>query len=318
MRCGRAMSFFVLVLFAAVSAPASAHDFTPGVLTIVERGEDVYRYRFTPPVDDGISLGTRLRFPELCEELEPGIVRCPGGLAGAVSFGRGMDRRTQVLVFFERLDGRIEETRVAGARPVWDVAEPPSGASAWIATGAEHVLLGFDHLAFVLGLLLVIGATPAGRRPRLARAAAAITAFTVAHSLTLALATFGVVRLPAAPVEATIALSVLLLAVEASHTRSTSTRRAPWLVAFLFGLVHGLGFASALAEIGLPPASRVPALFEFNVGVELAQLSVVAASLLLAECIPRPWRIHGRRALCYALGAASAYWSIGRLCALGS
>ncbi len=226
-----------------------------------------------------------------------------------------------MLVFFTRLDGRIEETRVAGARPVWDVAAPPSGASAWIATGAEHVLFGFDHLAFVLGLLLVIGSTASGRaspRQRTARAAAAITAFTAAHSLTLALATFGVIRLPAAPVEATIALSVLLLAGEASHSRPTMTRRAPWAVALGFGLVHGLGFASALAEIGLPPSSRLWALFQFNVGVELAQLVVVLTFLLLAEWVPRRLREPGKRGLCYTLGAASAYWLIGRTLALGT
>jgi hydrogenase/urease accessory protein HupE len=173
--------------------------------------------------------------------------------------------------------------------------------------GTEHVFTGLDHVAFVVGLFLVVG-------PR-RRLLATITAFTIAHSLTLALAALHVVDLPRAPVEATIAASVLLVAREALASEPTLTRTKPWLVAFLFGLVHGLGFAGALGELPLPRASFGVALLAFNVGVEIAQLLIVAALVAVARLstrIPPEQRARGTRATCYVIGALGAWWFFDR------
>lgn len=308
-----ALALFVLLLPGLVlPGLARAHDFSPGVLTLVETEPGVYRYTFAPPVDDGVALESRLRFPAECEATDV-TLRCPGGLRGEVTFGRGIDRRTQIVVTLTRLDGRRRETVVSGAAPTWEVGETGGSFGSWVWIGAEHVWLGFDHLAFVLGLLLVL----AGRPRLFRRALAAITAFTVAHSITLAAASLGLLEVPTPPVEAAIALSVVLLARESLHDRDTWTRRAPWIVALIFGLVHGLGFASALADIGLPAEGLAPALLGFNLGVELAQISVVAAALGLLHVFERRAAL-ARRALAYGIGAVGALWLVERCAGLGA
>ena len=177
--------------------------------------------------------------------------------------------------------------------------------------GTVHILEGADHLLFVLALLLIVTG--------LSQLIKAITAFTVAHSITLALATLELVQLPAAPTEAIIALSILFLAVEIVHKHDGKigvTERWPWVVAFLFGLFHGLGFAGALAEIGVPQTEVPLALFMFNVGVESGQLlfiSVVLSLITLLQRLPlaipqRAWRI-----MPYSIGGLAAYWTIDRV-----
>src|SRR5690606_27620473 len=158
----------------------------------------------------------------------------------------------------------------------------------YLALGVEHILIGIDHVLFVLGLLLLVGL-----RKRLL---AAITGFTLAHSLTLAASTLGWAALPQGPVEACIALSIVLLACELVHERPTLTRRLPGVVAFVFGLLHGFGFAGALQEIGVPPDRAPLALLGFNLGVELGQLAIIAAAGLVglaARRLPHPqrWRL---------------------------
>ena len=181
--------------------------------------------------------------------------------------------------------------------------------------GVKHILLGIDHLLFVLGLVLIVRSTP--------RLVKTITAFTLSHSITLALATLGFVHVPQAPVEAVIALSILFLASElARRNRGESglTARRPWLVAFSFGLLHGFGFAGALSEVGLPETDIPLALLLFNLGVEAGQLLFVAAVLALLWC--------GRRlatsaprwlqdAPAYAVGSLAAFWLIERVAAFG-
>jgi len=180
----------------------------------------------------------------------------------------------------------------------------------WLETGARHIGGGFDHLAFLLGLLLVV------RRVR--ELVFTITAFTLAHSLTLALATLGWVRLPMLAVEAVIAASVVLVAREAMHRTPTWTRRAPWAVAFVFGLVHGLGFAGALKEFGLPQRSFGWALFWFNLGVEIAQLGLVLIVLGAAWVLRRRFARLDKLelALCYAIGVLGAWLLIERVAAM--
>ncbi|MGB8332262.1 MAG: HupE/UreJ family protein [Polyangiales bacterium] len=196
--------------------------------------------------------------------------------------------------------------------------------ASYLPLGIEHILSGFDHIFFVLGLLLIVWRTRSryGRRTVVNTTLATITAFTIGHSVTLAAATLDLVRLPAAPTELAIALSVLLLAVElARDDRSTLTMRFPWIVAFAFGLLHGFGFAGALAEIGLPPAGIAVPLLLFNIGVEVGQLTVVvlAASAMFVvganAGTSEASVLHRRsfdRALIYGIGTITAYWCFER------
>jgi hydrogenase/urease accessory protein HupE len=182
---------------------------------------------------------------------------------------------------------------------------------AYLGLGVEHILFGVDHLLFVLCLLLLVR--------EIRKLLATVTAFTLAHSITLAAATLGFVRVPAAPVEATIALSIVFLARELSrgeHLRSAVTRSYPWLVAFSFGLLHGLGFAGALAEVGLPQREIPLALFAFNVGVELGQLAFIATVLFLVRgfrLLPLRMPSWSSVAAGYAIGSVAAFWVFARL-----
>ena len=185
-------------------------------------------------------------------------------------------------------------------------------ARQYLWLGYTHILpKGLDHILFVLGLFLL----SARLRPLLLQ----VTAFTIAHSLTLALAVLGVIAVHAAPVEACIAASVLLVAREATHREPTAIRRWPWLAAGGFGLIHGLGFASALSELGLPRASLAKSLLAFNLGVEAGQLAVVAIVVGGAAVVRRlvgerrvVWQ-HVHRAACYLLGALAAWWLLDRV-----
>lgn len=216
--------------------------------------------------------------------------------------------------------GQPPVTRLAprdGGQIVVDLADYHAGSgSLWRAAlrytklGIEHILEGVDHLLFVLALMIVVRDGW--------RLVATITAFTVAHSVTLGLATLGFIRLPSAPVEAAIALSIVFLCVEIVHeTRGQRglTYSQPWIVAFAFGLLHGLGFAGALAEIGLPPAEIPVALLFFNVGVELGQLAFVALVLSLLWALSRLWSSWPqwvRLAPTYGIGTIACYWFLER------
>jgi hydrogenase/urease accessory protein HupE len=313
-----------LVAFAPCPIPVAAHDFTPGVLAIVEVETDVFRAAWTPPVDSGVELPVTPRFPPACTTDSPpaSAVAIPGsrfrldcaqGLRGEIAFDGLEDHRARVVVSIRRLDGRAYEHIVAGSDPRIDLDLPRGDALGWLTIGIEHVLGGPDHLVFVLGLLLVTN-----RRRQIITA---VTAFTAAHSLTLALAALEVVRAPGAAVEATIAASIVLVAREALRPRaphhpstdSSWTQRYPWIVAFVFGLVHGLGFAGAIREIGLPESSFATALVLFNLGVEAGQLAVVAVALVIGWAVRR-WRHRDvlRTAVTYAIGTLGAWWLVER------
>ena len=181
----------------------------------------------------------------------------------------------------------------------------------YITLGVEHILLGIDHLLFVLGLLLIV------RDKWLLLKT--ITSFTVAHSITLAMATLGFVHVPQAPVEAVIALSILFLATELvkqQEHRASLTERYPWIVAFIFGLLHGFGFAGALSEVGLPQADIPLALLFFNMGVEVGQLIFVAAVLAVTWSITRlriKWPLWVKEIPAYTIGSVAAFWCIERI-----
>jgi hydrogenase/urease accessory protein HupE len=260
----------------------------------------------------------------------PQIERLPGAQVRrwTVSFGaqglEGQEIRIHgleatmidVLVRLSFADGRVVSKLLRPDSPAFTVeASGGSTAKQYLRLGVEHILLGIDHLLFVLGLLLIVRG--AGRLVK------TITAFTIAHSITLALATLGVVTVPGPPVEAIIALSIVFVAREVVMRKEDApglTERKPWLVAFTFGLLHGFGFAGALREVGLPPNEIPAALLFFNIGVELGQLLFVAAVCLVIHYArrfgqafslrPPQW---SRQLAPYAIGAVAAFWVIERI-----
>jgi hydrogenase/urease accessory protein HupE len=255
-------------------------------------------------------------WPEGCRG-DSSTVGCgPDGLAGTMSIDGVGQRYSAALVKVFWLDGQTRVYTLTAAQPtvhLYGSADDRRGlreiASAYTVLGIEHILTGYDHLMFVIGLLFLVGFN---RRLLLT-----ITAFTAAHSLTLASSALGLLTLRPPPVEATIALSIMLVASEALRDRQTLARRWPALVAFLFGLVHGLGFAGALKEIGLPDNHLWVALLTFNVGVEIGQLMTVAAAWLIYRALrSQPWMQPARQLLLYGIGTMAAFWSCARIVAM--
>jgi hydrogenase/urease accessory protein HupE len=330
MRARASRIAFALVL--ALAAPALAHEVRPAYLVLRELEAERYDASFRVPALAELRLSLHAQLPSVCSELGPRAVHatpeafterwtiaCSGGLVGREIRIDGLTTTlTEVLVRIERLDGSTQLVRVFPSAPSFVVAAAPRPAQiarTYTGLGVEHIWLGVDHLLFVLALLLVVRG---GRR-----LVGTVTAFTAAHSLTLAGATLGFVYVPQQPVEAVIALSIVFLASELAHRdrgESGMTAQYPWLVAFTFGLLHGFGFAGALAEVGLPPADIPLALLTFNIGVEAGQLLFVAGVLALL------WS--GRRVIAsaprwlqatpaYAIGSLAAFWLIQRVAAFG-
>lgn len=327
----RRLALAVALALLALGEGAAAHDARPAYLEVRELTPGRYDLLWRIPVLSGMRLPVALALPDALrpltepalQELSDSIVERrvveadPGAIAGARIGFPGLEATiTDVLVRVSLLDGAPSTTLVRPSRP-WielETARGPGGvAAAYLAHGVEHILLGFDHLLFVLALILIVPS------PRVLLAT--VTAFTLAHSITLALAALGVVHVPGPPVEAAIALSILLLASEILRARrgeASLTARRPWLVAFGFGLLHGFGFAGALADLGLPAGDVPLALFAFNCGVELGQLAFVAAALgalALARRLALPLAVEARalRAATYAIGTLAAFWLFERL-----
>jgi hydrogenase/urease accessory protein HupE len=255
-------------------------------------------------------------WPDGCAA-DANVVRCGAeGLSGTLEIGGVGDLYSAALVKIYWGDGQSSVHTLTSAQPtarLYGSADDRRGvgeiASAYGVLGVEHILSGFDHLLFVLALLFLVGFNR--------RLVWTITAFTVAHSVTLALSALGLLTLRPPPVEATIALSIALVASEALSGRQTLARRWPALVAFAFGLVHGLGLAGALKEIGLPQNHLPVALLTFNAGVEVGQLLVVALSYAVYRAVARvPMLPTARKPVLYAIGTLAAYWSIGRIAAI--
>ncbi|MDF0578815.1 HupE/UreJ family protein [Bradyrhizobium yuanmingense] len=309
---------------------ASAHESRPAYMQVTEVAPKRYEIVWRTPVRSGMRLPVVLRLPdsarnvteptlrELQDSLvERRLIKLDNGLTGTRIEIVGLQATiTDALVRVQLLDGTYSTTLVRPSKPWIEIAASRSSlevASAYLMHGIEHILLGYDHLLFVLALILIV------RRGRVLLIT--VTAFTVAHSITLSLATLEVVHVPGPPVEATIALSILLLACEiirSERGEASLTAQWPWLVAFSFGLLHGFGFAGALTEIGLPQGDIPLALFAFNVGVEVGQLLFIAAvlgALRLAKWIKVPVVVerHARLATTYAIGIMAAYWFMERL-----
>jgi hypothetical protein len=316
-----------LALAAALAGPAHAHETRPGYLELRESGPATYALLWKRPTGGEVEIqiapvvpdGCRLTTPDQ-QQLTPGAVvvrgtlQCRGGLAGKTMRVAGLETTiTDVLVRIEHADGRVESHLLRPATPSVTLGAATSGlerAASYLQLGVQHILLGVDHLLFVLGLLLIVR-----DRWMLVKT---ITAFTVAHSLTLAIATLGYASAPLLPLNAAIALSILFLGPEIVRVwrgETSFTIRHPWVVAFLFGLLHGFGFASGLTAMGLPKAEIPLALLLFNVGVELGQIAFVVLVVLLERAF-RVLQIQWPRYVAmlpgYAVGSLGAFWTIQR------
>jgi hypothetical protein len=325
-----------LSLTTVVIGIARAHEVRPGYLQINQVDASTYDLLWKIPAKANQRLGLYVRLPGNCRNsemtssfaggayIERRQAFCKGGLEDSVIVIDGLAAtRTDVLARVEHSNGRTQTVRLTPSQPefkVMETAGPASVIRTYFKLGVEHILLGFDHLLFVLALLFLVE----GWR----RLVATVTAFTVAHSLTLAASTFGWVQVHQTPVEAVIALSIMFVAVEILHRHQGRTgiaTRKPWIVAFVFGLLHGLGFAGALREVGLPHDAIPLALVFFNVGVEAGQLLFVAAVFLLFWLITRLMGTRGAtdespaspgKAVAlpasYMIGTLAAFWLIQR------
>ena len=321
---------FVALLLAVLAPIASyAHEARPAYLELKETAPGQFDVLWRTPVLAGMRLPIVLEMPEgvrnvkepTVQELTDSLLERrsvdagPAGLAGKrIDFPGLQVTITDVLVRIELLDGRTWTMVARPSAPFVDIAEARGTAATaltFLMQGVEHILLGVDHLLFVFGLLLIV------RTPWML--VKTITAFTVAHSITLAIATLGYAHVPAPPLNAAIALSILFLGpeiVRAWRGQTSFTIRHPWVVAFAFGLLHGFGFASGLAAIGLPQGDIPLALLMFNVGVEIGQLAFVALILLLHRAftvLQVHWPRWAELMPAYVVGSLGAFWTIQRL-----
>ena len=319
----------ILAVLLVLAAPLGGHETRSAYLEITEDGEGFLNIVWRCPKrgDDAVPLA--LRFPKAWRQISPTrqhvledavveswiVDRGEQGIGGQRVAIEGLARnRTDVLVRVRLADG-TRLVRVLGPnRPSFVVGTSASAFEVgreYTVLGIEHILFGIDHLLFVLGLVLIV------RGGWLV--VKTITSFTIAHSITLALATLGYTAVPGPPVEAVIALSILLLAREIcmkERGRASITVRSPWVVAFVFGLLHGFGFAGALADIGLPQGDIPLALLCFNIGVEVGQLLFVAAVCTLAWGLSRlrfRWPAWSRPLPAYGIGCVTAFWFLERV-----
>jgi hydrogenase/urease accessory protein HupE len=329
------------LLYALPAHPVRADELRPGYLELRQTAPNTYAMLFKiPALGEDLRLGIYVALPEGTKDVTPPqaafgngayierrTISRNGGLAGHTVTIEGLSATsTDVLVRIESLGGAVQTERLVPTQIAFVVqATPGAGevAVTYLRLGVEHILFGFDHLLFVLALIILVGDWR--------RVVLTVTAFTVAHSITLAAATLGFVRVPEPPVEAAIALSIVLVAVEIVNARRGTpslTARLPWLVAFAFGLLHGFGFAGALAEVGLPHHAIPIALLFFNLGVEIGQLAFVALVLVAGFAFRRAIALRLEPAslqrvvnrlnviAAYAIGTVAAYWLIERTSAI--
>jgi hypothetical protein len=321
-------ALLILALLVMLAPGVFAHEVRPAYLELRQTGPETCDALWkVPGQGETLRLGLYVELPAGCTNVtqplgsmvkeactERWTVKCAGGLTGGRIHIAGLSPTlTDVLVRLERLDGTTQVMRLTPSAPSFTVEAMPGA----LEVARTYLVLGIEHILFVLALLILVKGA--------GRLIATVTAFTVAHSLTLAGATLGFVHVPGPPVEAGIALSIVFVAAEIVHSRQGRaglTERFPWIIAFTFGLLHGFGFASALSEVGLPQSTIPVALLFFNVGVEIGQLffigAVFAAIALAREVTQRiglsqpawAWRVPA-----YAIGSVAAFWIIQRISA---
>ena len=322
--------FFIVVIVGMILAvSASADEIRPALLDIKEQNTGLFAVTWKVPTRGDRVLAITPQLPESLERVgSPSVQDVPGARVEKTTYKNNAESltgqrvvidglqalQTDVLLLVQLQDGTQHSAILRPASPEFTIPRQASKlavASDYWRMGTTHILEGADHLLFVLALLLIVSG--------LGELIKAVTAFTVAHSITLAQATLGMVNMPAAPTEAIIALSILFLATEIIHKHNgqiSLTERYPWVIAFAFGLFHGLGFAGALSEIGVPQHEVPLALLMFNVGVETGQLLFIAVVLTLIAVLKRlpltapqgAWRV-----LPYSIGGVAAFWTIDRV-----
>ena len=320
----------LLTLALLIPAVAKAHEVRPALLQITQTAPGDYDVTWKQPTVGEMAVHLVPHLSSGALDAEPARddaeigfrtrtwhVRHGAPLDGQIASVEGLPLSvTDVLVRVTLPGGREVDGLLRPASPEMKLAlSAPQGIAVpgYLRLGVEHILTGFDHLLFVLGLLLLTGPNW--------RVVKAVSAFTVAHSITLALAALGYVHFPSAVIEALVALSIVFVACELAPggDPDTLTKRHPWLIAFAFGLLHGLAFAGALSQIGLPPKATPLALFLFNLGVEVGQLMFIAVAITtmkLLEVVGRDWTWRqsawARAAPAYAIGGLASYWLIER------
>ena len=324
----RLLLLLAAALALGAASPASAHETRPGFLELRESDPTTYSLLWKRPTGGEVEIQIAPVVPEGCrlatpdrQQLTPGAVlvrgtlTCEGGLAGKTLRIAGLETTiTDVLVRVHHADDRLESHLLKPGNPAVTLGAMTTAwqrAASYLRLGIEHILLGIDHLLFVLGLLLIV----TGRWTLVKT----ITAFTIAHSITLAIATLGYASVPVPPLNVAIALSILFLGPEIVRRwrgQTSFTIRHPWVVAFAFGLLHGFGFASGLKTMGLPQAEIPLALLLFNVGVEIGQIFFVGMIVALERAF-RTLEIRWPRLVealpGYAVGSLGAYWTMQRL-----
>lgn len=318
----------VLLLLAMLPATARADDLRPGYLEIREEPQNRYAITWKAPIKPGLATSVTPAFPADCKATTEPVrsidaaallaqwqIACAKPLAGRTIGLAGIESTAaDALLRYQSMAGETQAARLTPAQPSAIIAAKPGRtqvARTYFATGVEHIVMGYDHLLFVLCLVLLLNGAW--------RVIATVTAFTLAHSLTLVATTLEVVSVPRAPVEAVIALSIVFLAVEIVKRDPAKPRlseRVPWVIAFLFGLLHGFGFAGALAEIGLPQGEVPTALLAFNLGVEAGQLVIVAVAMMALALLRRTnalWLRPAQTVMSYAIGTIAAMWLIERI-----
>lgn len=303
-----------LVIALVCSSQATAHEVRPALLTLTQTSETHYDVSFKQPQVQGRFLN--LSIETNCEQtrldartsaaalLETFTLNCPEPLAHIKI--AGLEKTLiDTMITVERQNGSQDNYLVNGRDPVVDTTRGAS-TPVYFVLGIEHLFFGIDHVLFVLLLLYLVNG--------FMNLVKVITSFTVAHSITLGLSAFDIVTVSQGPVEALIALSIVMLAAEALHDRKSLIHEQPWLITFIFGLLHGLGFAGALAEIGLPEATAVLALLLFNIGIEVGQLVIIAIALGVTYSLQKLIIIPVRVAVLpvYLVGGLSTYWFIDR------
>lgn len=315
--------FFVILVALLASAPLFAHEVRPAALEISQDKEDILSIEWKLPITDGKKLKLFPILPDQCKLPDDSEQKIIGTViveswksqcaldSGTIRID-GLDRTlTDVFVRIKKADQDEKIFILRPTNPVLNLAGAQgAGLSEYLGIGVEHMIFGWDHLLFVLALLLIVT-----RRQILW----VITAFTVGHSITLGITALGLLSLPSGPIELLIALSIFFLAIEAMRKnsgKSSITIRYPWVVSAAFGLLHGLGFAGALAEIGLPSGQELWALALFNIGIELGQIIFIIATALLLMLIRRiSWLNEDiiKLTLIYAVGALGAYYTFTRI-----
>jgi len=319
------LRYWCVIILAVLSplllSPMSwAHEMSMAEMELRETAPGEFLWQWTAASDKQRAITDDLtpHWPDACTAQVSTLHCGEQGLKGRLSIDGVGKSYSAVIVKVFWLDGQSRVYTLTAAQPgvqLFGTADDQRSTSeiagAYLVLGIEHILTGADHLLFVLGLLFLVGFQR--------QLVWTITAFTAAHSITLASAALGLLTLRSPPVEACIALSIVLVAGEALHQQTTLARRWPVLLAFLFGLVHGLGFAGALKDIGLPQHALPTALLCFNVGVEIGQLMTLSLAWLVWRALKGwPTALRARTPLLYSIGSVAAYWSWLRVAAIFS